>query len=452
MSEEKIPTRPITVFYSYSHKDEIFKEELETHLSILKRQGFINAWCDRKILPGKNWAQEIDKKIEDSDLILLLISPDFIASDYCYGIELKRAIDKHESNSCKVVPIIVRPIDWQGELISRLQALPKDATPVTTWPNRDEAWIDVAKGIRDVVLEINEIKNRANKSHGLLSIRDHLKENISNIEKLYVNQPSCGGISSGFSQFDNITDGLHSADFIVIAARPMMGKTDFLVNLISNISIDLDIPVAFFSMKLQAEQITKKLVCLKSNINSRRYSKGWFVDSDWPKLFNAADTIAKSKIFIDDSPTISIEELSRKAKQLNREEGLGLIVIDSLHHISNAYDPSDVNQISNLTRSLKSLAKELKVPIVASAQVEQQVETRLDKRPNLKDLGNWGGLVEDADVLAFLFSEMVSNEFAEKQFFSELIIGKNRNGPTGKLEYRYIPDFNSFREMTESAD
>ncbi len=145
----------IKVFISYSHKDESLRDELTTQLSLLRRQGFISDWHDRKIVPGDEWAREIDRNLNTSQIILLLVSADFIASDYCYGIELKQALKRHKEGKARVIPIILRPVDWEDALFGKLQALPKNAKPVTTWPNRDEAYLDIAKGIREIVKELN---------------------------------------------------------------------------------------------------------------------------------------------------------------------------------------------------------------------------------------------------------------------------------------------------------
>jgi len=450
MSDQNEKKQPISVFISYSHKDESFREELGTHLSILCRQGLISEWNDRKIMPGKKWEEEINAYIDKADLILLLISPDFIASDYCYGIELKKALDRHENNVSKVVPILIRPVDWQDEPISRIQALPKDATPVSTWSDRDEAWIDVAKGIRTAVSEINKTKYRSIQNHGLLSVSGRLKEDFKQLMKLYKDKSECGGLGTGFKLFDKCTDGIHPSDFVVIAARPMMGKTDFLVNVAAHIGIDLNVPVAFFSMKLPIEQITKKLICLKANINSHYFNKGWFEDSDWPRLTCAAGALHASRIYIDDSPTISIEELRTKVIKLQQDTGLGLIVIDSLHHLSNVQTETDLNKISVFTRSIKALARELKVPILASAQVARGVELKADKRPTLNDLDIWHSLVEDADVVSLLYYDQIYNNYTERHNIAELILGKNRHGPTGTVEFKYDNAFNLFSEISNN--
>jgi len=161
VGEEKPPEeegKPLRLFFSYSHKDEEFRDALETHLALLKREGTLDTWHDRKITAGDEWKRQIDHHLQEANIILLLISPDFIASDYCYDIEMKRALERHEKGEAVVIPVIIRPTDWYGAPFGELQALPKDAKPVTTWENRDEAWLDVARGIRRVAERLRKSK------------------------------------------------------------------------------------------------------------------------------------------------------------------------------------------------------------------------------------------------------------------------------------------------------
>ncbi len=152
---------PVEVFYSYAHKDEAFRDELETHLSLLRRQGLITEWHDRHILPGTDWSQALDEHLERASVILLLISADFLASDYCYGIEMQRALERHQANEARVIPILLRPVDWNNAPFAYLQALPTDAKPITTWRNRDAAFTDVAAGIRRVIEDLSSLQASA---------------------------------------------------------------------------------------------------------------------------------------------------------------------------------------------------------------------------------------------------------------------------------------------------
>ena len=173
------------IFYSYSHKDEHLKESLETHLAIMQRQGLIEEWNDRKILPGAEWEQTIDSKLEEADIILLLVSPDFIASEYCYGKELSQALDRHEQRRAKVVPVIIRPVDWYNAPFAKLQALPKDGKPVTLWSDTDEAWLSVTKGLRKIIEEISIKKSSFVSDGGLIKLSDHLYSELNRLGSLH---------------------------------------------------------------------------------------------------------------------------------------------------------------------------------------------------------------------------------------------------------------------------
>lgn len=237
---------PTTIFYSYSHKDESLQEQLETHLSLLRRKGYVKTWHDRCITPGEEWESVIGHHVDEADVILLLVSPDFIASDYCYGKELTRAMERHERKESLVIPIILRPVDWAEAPFARLQVLPKDGQPVTSWINQDEAWLDVEKGIKRAVAEIQEKKQRGTTATGLTQIRELIAQELIRMENIY-SQPtgSCNGLPTGIKDLDNFLDGLQPSQLIVIGGRPAMGKTAFVANLAVKTAIDRNQPVAF---------------------------------------------------------------------------------------------------------------------------------------------------------------------------------------------------------------
>ncbi len=450
--ESKENIKPIKVFISYAHKDEAYKNELITHLSILKRQGYITEWTDRKIKLGNDWKKEINNSINTSEIILLLISPDFIASDYCYGIELEKALELHEVNKSVLVPIVIRPVDWEDETISKLQGLPKDALPVSTWNNQDEAWIDVAKGIRSVVLDINKQKQRSENNVGLISVKNHLKEEIKRLEKRYEQPSACGGISTGYKILDNCIDGIHETDFVVIAARPLMGRTDFLVNLIINIGVEQNIPLAFFSMKLPTDQITRRLLCTKARINHTKVIRCRLVESDWPKLTYSAGAVSESKIYIDDNTSLNIDDIETKIRAAKIENGIKLVVIDSLYHISYQQQNNNPNYIFELTRRIKLIAKELKIPIIATAPVARDVDFKVNKCPTINDLNEWYSVMEDADVVSFLYCNSPLYDDYDEYIIKDLVLVKNIYGNIGAISYKYETEYNLYLEQHDSDD
>ena len=440
----------VKVFYSYSHRDEELRNELEAHLSILKRKGFIEEWHDRKILPGKLWDEEIDKEMEQADLILLLVSSDFVASNYCYGVELKKALDRHEANQAIVIPIIIRPTDWQEEVFAKIQALPKDAVAVTTWNNRDEAWLDVAQGIRKAIQNVNSFKERSGQEFGLMSVKELLRENIKAVEKKYEARSHCSGTSSGFIELDRCIDGLHKSDFIVIAARPGMGKTDFLVNLSLNIAIKGNSPIAFFSLRLPADQIMTKMICAEGGVDYLKYSRGFMQETDWPKLLRSASNLFETNIFIDDSPNSSLPTIRSKLKKFAEDKPNSFVIIDSINNLIEFDNFSD-DYISHLSRSLKELAKELKITIIVSVPVSRAVDSRTNKRPSNADLEKWSCLNDDADIIAFMYYEQYYDQYTENHGVVDILLSRNRRGPLDTLMVKYIADCNRFEDIKEST-
>ena len=447
--------QPINVFYSYSHLDEEFRKSLETHLGILRRKGLINEWHDRKIIPGKEWEPEIDSGLNNSDLILLLVSPDFINSDYCYGIEMNRAMELHESNNAVVVPIIIRPTEITDEPFSRIQALPTDAKPITLWDDNDLAWLDVVKGLKLTIAEIQKdiqenIRRSLKSDNSLKSIHALLSREVERIDSLYESEGSkCSGIATGFYDLDAKLDGLNAADFWVVAARPGMGKTDFSLSLLENIAIDKKVPVAFFSTQLPSSKVIRKLISSIGRLDSHHQLKGNLTDDDWPRLTSAISIIAsmESNIFINDKPEMTIEELSQSIRELQAEHGIGALILDGLHNIT--IDKNNENvEVDKISRNIKILARELNLPIIATLHISRQLEQRVDKRPYLSDLKNWDALQNDADAIMFLYRDEVYNEDSQDRGTAELIIAKSNDGLVGKTKLVYAQRYSRFDDFT----
>ena len=376
MSEINEQKQAIKVFYSYTHVDEKFRETLETHLTILKRKGFIEEWHDRKIIPGRDWEGEIDSKLNGADLILLLISPDFIASDYCYSVEMNRAIEQHESQDSVVVPIIIRPTEITDEPFSRIQSLPKDRKPITTWENIDLAWLDVVRGLKSTIENIQEniqanIKRTINSDNKLRDLRELLTEEVDRIDVAFNTEDNeCSGIATGYDKLDTMLDGIHESDFWAIAARPQMGKTDFLLGLLENIAVGEKIPVAFFSLQLSSNKIIRKLTTSLGRIDIHRQLTGNLTDEDWARLTSAIHILSEvdSNIFINDSPELTIKELTNSVKDLQSQHGIGVLIIDGLQNITLGIDKKQL-ETDGISRSIKNLARELKIPIITTIPI-----------------------------------------------------------------------------------
>ena len=439
--------KPIKVFCSYSHKDEIFREELEVHASLLKRKKIIEIWHDRRILPGNEWENSIDSHLENSEIIILLISPDFIASDYCYGKELSRAIERHESGQSIVIPIIVRPSDWKDTPFSKIQVLPKDGEPVTTWNNRDEAWLCVIHGIKDSIDDYIKSQNRSTEDQGLVSLQELMAQEFNRMVEIFDKDKKYNGLSTGFDDLDKIIDGIHHSDLVSICGRPGMGRTDFVVNIAINIAFLQKKPVSFFSIKHPAEQIIRRLIALTSQVASNSILRGFLKDNDWPRLTRAVGMLSELQFYIDDRAIVSLSDIKN---QVEKAEKMSVIIIDSIQHLGD-------NEKSNETetcRKLKSLAKELKTPIICISSIDKDIERRPRKRPCLADLSTWHGLEEISDLIAFLYRDEIYNTSLDNpnRGLAEIIIAKNNYGPIGTVLLAYTQEKSLFSNMAKYTD
>lgn len=445
----------IKVFYSYSHKDEVLRDALESHLSILMQREIISQWHDRRILAGKEWETEIDNQIEEADIILLLVSSDFIRSKYCYGKELKRAIERHESNQAKVIPIVIRAVDWTDSPFSRLQMLPKDAKAVTSWNNQDEAWVDVVKGIRDAIDEIGKLKERRIEGHGLLRIDELLNTEIDQLKRVVMGDgknSTSRGVPTGLGDLDNITDGMHDSEFIVVASRPGMGKTDFVLGVAAHVAIKEKAPVAYFSLNLPEGRITRSLISSVAHISSHKLLRGAMADDEWPRLTAAVGIMAESPIYIDDSMSISLPSLKDRLGKLKNEYGLALVIIDSIQHLAYQSKSDRVLSVGTaLTKEIKALAKEFHVPILATATISRNVESRINKRPTFMDLDGMRSLEDDADTIIFIYRDEVYDDESSDKGTAEFIIAKNSEGPVGTIRLTYSQEYSRFESFGKTT-
>lgn len=442
--------KKIRVFYSYSHADEQLRNALETHLSIMKRQNIIEEWHDRKILGGTNWDTEIDSRIEKADIILILVSPDFIASEYCYGKELSSALSLHESGRAKVVPLIVRPVDWQDTVLGKLQALPKDAIPVTTWKNYDEAWLDIAKGLKAVAKEIAHKKPVAEPSTSSVPIMDVLKGELVRIQSLAGEKNRPSGIPTGIKILDQVIDGLHEEDIILIAGRPSMGATDLGLNILASVSLTGSIPSLLFSMRLTPEHVSRRLWASESEIPVHRIVRGEIYKRDFARLVRATDAFAKAKISIENHRTIGVTELERIVQNAKKSKGLGLLVIDGVEFITSAKAYSTKNdEIMTIAGALRSIAHTQRIPIIVTANTSRKAESRIDKRPRMDDLEEWEIFAENASSIVLLLhrDEVYNTDREDVKGMAEIIVSKNYYGPTTTVEVAYVEPYCTFRDI-----
>jgi replicative DNA helicase len=406
----------------------------------LRRQGLIAQWHDRLIPGGTDFAKEIDARLDSADIVLLLVSPDFIASDYCWDKEMSRALDRYDAGLLKVIPVIVRPCEWVNAPFGRLQAFPTDGKPITTWTNSDEGWLDVTKGIRTAVEGIRKKRKRSTDSRGFQEMNKLLSKEVNRVDAAIRSERSLLGMSTGLVDLDGLISGLQPSNLAVIAGRSGVGKSTLALNIASNVAIGLKVPVAFLSMEMSAEEITRRLTGSVARIDSDSYRSGRLIDEEWRRLTSAVILLNDAPLFIDDAPHNSIENLRQKLVALKAQHGLGLAIIDYLQMMEDGNSPT-------VAQSLKVIARELKIAIVAISQVSRQVDQRVDRRPQLTDLQDSGALENAADTILFLYRDDYYNQDSSDGGVAEIIVAKQRNGPLGTVRVVFISDFGRFENL-----
>jgi replicative DNA helicase len=279
-----------------------------------------------------------------------------------------------------------------------------------------------------------------------------LSQAVDRIDQLYRSPSSITGVSTGFSDLDDLTSGLQAADLIIIAGRPSMGKTSLAMNIAENAAVGHKVPVAVFSMEMPGSQLAMRMMASLGRINAHRVRTGKLDDEDWPRLTSAVSLLNEAPIFIDDSPGLTPLELRARARRLKREKGLGLILIDYLQLMqSTDTEENRATEISNITRALKGLAKELNVPVIAMSQLNRSVESRNDKRPVMSDLRESGAIEQDADVILFIYRDEVYNKDSAEKGTAEILIAKQRNGPTGEVKLTFLGEYTRFENYTTAG-
>ncbi len=318
---------------------------------------------------------------------------------------------------------------------------------------------DILDQAEKAIFEISE--NRIRPSY--FPVKSILKDTFKAIEILYERKELVTGVPSGYHDLDKMTAGLQPSDLIIVAGRPSMGKTAFALNLVEYATTHADkpVPAVIFSLEMSKEQLVQRMLCSLAKVDAGRLRTGHLSESDWPKLTMAAGQLTDTQIFIDDTPAISVLELRSKARRLKAEHGLGLIVIDYLQLMSGSNPESRQQEISEISRSLKALAKELDLPVVALSQLNRSLESRTDKRPMMADLRESGAIEQDADVIMFVYRDAVYCDDCKSRDRTcdkghdkdaEVIIGKQRNGPIGTVHLTFRGEFTRFENQAKRDD
>ena len=291
------------------------------------------------------------------------------------------------------------------------------------------------------------IQNRNQK--GYSAIKDILVDSFTELEQLYNQKQHITGTPTGFADLDYITAGLHPSDLVIVAARPAMGKSAFALNIATNAAVRANTGVAIFSLEMSKEQMTNRILCSEAMVDSNKVRTGKIEDDDWTKLAEASGALSQAQIFIDDTPGISVMEIRAKCRKLKLEKNIGLVVIDYIQLVqgSNKKNSSREQEISEISRSLKILAKEIGVPVIALSQLSRSVEQRPDHRPMLSDLRESGAIEQDADIVSFLYRDDYYNEDSEKKNIAEVILAKHRAGSTGTVELAWLGSYTKFANL-----
>ncbi len=306
--------------------------------------------------------------------------------------------------------------------------------------------VDLVDEAERMVFEIAERGQRA--GSGFIGLRKILPGVIDRLDELSHSDGDITGVATGFQKFDALTAGLHGGELIIIAGRPSMGKTTLAMNIAENAAIAGKVPTAIFSMEMSAEQLAFRMIGSIGRVNQSNLRTGRFSDEDWTRINSAVALMSQAPIFIDDTPALSPTEIRARSRRLKREHGLGLIVVDYLQLMGiSGTRENRATEISEISRALKALAKELNVPIVALSQLNRGVEQRTDKRPVMSDLRESGAIEQDADLIAFIYREEVYDPETPRKGVADIIIAKQRNGPIGDFHLTFLGEYTRFENL-----
>ncbi|MGF2618407.1 replicative DNA helicase [Bacillus salacetis] len=345
-------------------------------------------------------------------------------------------------------------IEYYAKIVeekSLLRRLIRTATTIAQDGYSREDEVDAL--LSEAEKNIMEVAQRKN-AGAFHDIKDVLVKAYDNIELLHNRTEDVTGIPTGFADLDEMTAGFQRNDLIIVAARPSVGKTAFALNIAQNVAVKTDENVAIFSLEMGAEQLVMRMLCAEGNINAQNLRTGSLTDEDWRKLTMAMGSLSNAGIYIDDTPGIKIGEIRSKCRRLKQEQGLGMVLIDYLQLIQGSGRSGENRQqeVSEISRELKGLARELEVPVIALSQLSRGVEQRQDKRPMMSDIRESGSIEQDADIVAFLYRDDYYDKESENKNIIEIIIAKQRNGPVGTVSLAFVKEYNKFVNLERRYD
>ncbi|WP_232370894.1 replicative DNA helicase [Desulfogranum marinum] len=343
----------------------------------------------------------------------------------------------HHANIIRKKSVLRRLIQTTSEVAARCYDTQDDI----------ETLVDEAE---KTIFEIAQSK----KGQGFQPMANIVPKAFDRITKLYDRQELITGVATGYDELDKMTAGFQSSDMIVLAARPSMGKTALAMNIVQHAALIEKVPVAVFSLEMSMESLALRMLCSLGRIDSQRMRTGKLLETDWPKLTRATGMLADAPIYIDDTAGLTVLEMRAKARRLKSEDNIGMVVVDYLQLMQGKSGIENrAQEISDISRSLKGMAKELDVPVVALSQLNRSLESRTDKRPQLSDLRESGAIEQDADVIMFIYRDEIYNKAEDNpnRGLAEVIVGKQRNGPTGIIKLTFLGEFTTFENYTTLA-
>ncbi len=326
-----------------------------------------------------------------------------------------------------------------------LRTLINNATRIVSLCYESEGNVDeVVDQAEKLVFEVTD--RRVQGSY--VALKEIIQDSIETIDKLYQKKEHVTGVATGFIDFDIQTAGLQPSDLIIVAGRPSMGKSAFALSIAEYAGAVAKVPVGIFSLEMSKEQLVQRMLCSHARVDAHKVRTGYLATSDWPRLTAAAGKLSEAAIFVDDTPAISVMELRAKARRLKAHHDIKLIILDYMQLMrGSSYSESRQQEISEISRSLKALARELHVPVIAISQLSRAVESRTDHRPQLSDLRESGAIEQDADVVVLILREEYYNPTPDNQGIAEIIIAKQRNGPVGSVKLAFIKEYTRFENL-----
>jgi replicative DNA helicase len=307
--------------------------------------------------------------------------------------------------------------------------------------------------VEEAEKRVYEIAERGTRNRaGFQNVKDILPQTIDRIDMLHQNPGAFTGVPTGYTELDRMTTGFQPGDLIIIAGRPSMGKTTLAVNIAENAAIEFKVPAAIFSMEMSAEQVTLRMISSLGRVHQSHLRTGTLSAEDWPRITSATEVLSTAPIYIDESPALTPTEVRARARRLKREKGLGLIVIDYLQLMTvGGTTENRATEISEISRSLKALAKELSLPVIALSQLNRAVEQRVEKKPVMSDLRESGAIEQDADLILLIYREEVYEPNTTRKGIADIIIAKQRNGPIGEVHLTFLGEYTRFENLVAES-